>query len=234
MKKSLIILILLSISLLAQGCVSSTTNNSQGTLSLEFKVKDVSNSLLNSQSVIETQSTLQLAQINMAKMWITEVEFTSEGPNGHVAFIHEAKSEVNLIDGTSNPEIGSMVLEEGQHTSIYFGVEILDTDTFVGITLEGNLTDQTPFRLEFTSGEVFEAEADVLMVDSSNSNVALITFDPAVWFSAITSTEWANAQRDENGLVLITEEVNANLFEKIATSLDNSTEVVFPGGELDS
>lgn len=229
MKKGLFLIVLLVISVFAQGCVDSTKNNdSQGALSFEFKLQDVATSSLEPQ----TLSTTRLAQINTAKMWVTEIQFSAEGSSGSVGLSFEANSEVNLIDGIFNPEIGSMILEEGKYTNVYFGVEILDTDNFIGITLEGTLSENTPFRLEFTSGEVFEAEADILMIDANNKNVALITFDPMVWFSTITANEWDSAERNENGVILITEEVNANLFEKIATSLDNSTEATFPGGEL--
>lgn len=229
MKKGLFLIVLLVISVFAQGCVDSTKNyDSQGALSFEFKLKDVATASLEPQAL----STTRIEQINTAKMWVTEIQFSAEGSSGSVGLSFEANSEVNLIDGIFSPEIGSMILEEGKYTNVYFGVEILDTDNFIGITLEGTLNENTPFRLEFTSGEVFEAEADILMIDANNKNVALITFDPMVWFSTITANEWDSAERNENGVILITEEVNANLFEKIATSLDNSTEATFPGGEL--
>ncbi|MCH7658945.1 MAG: hypothetical protein IIB05_11590, partial [Bacteroidetes bacterium] len=73
--------------------------------------------------------------------------------------------------------------------------------------------------LEILDGSVMEART---------------TFFPSVWFANVTLTEMQNAEQDDNGVVVISESINTDIFDKMAESLDESTQATFPGAWFDN
>ena len=95
-------------------------------------------------------------------------------------------------------------------------------------------TESIPFRFLFNSGEVFESGGDLLEIPDGTVMEARTTFFPSVWFANVTLTEMQNAEQDDNGVVVISESINTDIFDKMAESLDESTQATFPGAWFDN
>ncbi len=160
--------------------------------------------------------------------WVTEVVFDAEGPEGSISVTAEQDSQVDVTTGVANPDIVAIELTGGTYESVNLGVEIRDEDAQPGIVLEGELDGQA-IRLEFNSGEVFEAEADLLEVPADEIVQVQFILDPQAWFSGVDGTA---LQVGDDGVALISETSNAGVFDTIADLLDESTESVFPGGSM--
>ncbi|MFP8488704.1 hypothetical protein ACKGJO_06335 [Gracilimonas sp. Q87] len=99
----------------------------------------------------------------------------------------------------------------------------VDNAKFFHIDIE----DQVSLHFEFNSGEVFEAEADQVEFLEESVATTQITFDPVFWFSDVTSEMLDNASRDANGVIVISETSNAEIFSNVADKLDVATQATF-------
>ncbi len=98
------------------------------------------------------------------------------------------------------------------------------------MVLNGTYTDADgvshPIRFEFNSGETFEVEKEGTITFSTNeSALAQITFDPALWFADVTNEELSRAIKDNEGVIVISETQNEEIFDIVADGLDLATEV---------
>ena len=98
------------------------------------------------------------------------------------------------------------------------------------MVLEGTYTNSNdvviPIRFEFNSGEVFEANAQVVTLSTDTDVVGKITWDALDWFSEVTASE-LDAASQFNGTIVISETSNPDIFDIVADRLDVGTEAVF-------
>jgi hypothetical protein len=162
---------------------------------------------------------------------VREVVFDGDRSGGESVSITEEKiTTIDLITGTANPPF-VMDIPAGTYTSVNLGIEIQDETSRPSVVAEGVYTNatgvSTPLRFEFNSGEVFEANSVGSVTLSQNTPAtAKISFDPHVWFSTLTRTQLDNATRT-NGVIVISESRNAELFSIVADRLDNATQAIF-------
>lgn len=137
---------------------------------------------------------------------------------------------IDFATGTTNPDISSLVFPLGTYTAIEVELELLDENNVPSVVIEGTFTDNSnqthPIRFEFNSGETFEVEKEGTIVFAEDASVlAEVKFDPATWFLGVTSENLEGAIKNENGVIVISENSNSSIFEIVADGLDMATEV---------
>ncbi len=158
---------------------------------------------------------------------IREIVFDGELADGSsVSITHEQISTIDLISGIATPEI-NIVIPAGEYTDVNLGIEIQDEDDTPSVIADGTYTDSngnvTPVRFEFNSGEVFEADFDSINFDVDTNPTAVINFSPSVWFAPVTASMLDAAERI-NGVILVNETYNKDIFDIVADKLDDATE----------
>ena len=148
-----------------------------------------------------------------------------------VSITHEQITSIDLTSGTATPPISEVLIPAGSYRSVNLGIEIYDVTDEPSIVISGTYTTfdnvAIPIRFEFNSGEVFEANASEVVLLENTKTTAKITFDPNFWFSSVTLQMLDNAVRDNNGMILINESMNSDIFILVADKLDEATQATF-------
>ncbi len=214
----------LLLSLLLFTNCSKDDDNNDATMSVSFKMKTTSTSTAKSLAVNNS------LVFHSGSVIIREIVFDGDkASGGSVSITHEQISTINLVTGIASPAV-DVIIPAGEYSSVNLGIEIQDEDDKPSVIAEGIYTDgsgiETPVKFEFNSGEVFEAEAEAHTFAAGSSAIAEIDFSPAVWFSTITGTMLDDADRVE-GVILINESTNSEIFSIVADKLDDVTDAEF-------
>ena len=181
--------------------------------------------------------TLNSLTFTNATIRVVELVFDAVGPDSSISITEPLTSTIDLINNVATPELPVVDLGPGTYTSLNMGLEIRDLDEDPGIVVEGSFNDtennSTLFSFLFNSGEVFETDAELLVILEGSVMEAKITFYPAEWFRGITAQNMLDATKDDDGIVVISGSSNTDLFEIMAAALDSSTQATFPGAIQD-
>ena len=181
--------------------------------------------------------TLNSLTFTNATIRVVELVFDAVGPDSSISITEPLTSTIDLINNVATPELPVVDLGPGTYTSLNMGLEIRDLDEDPGIVVEGSFNDtennSTLFSFLFNSGEVFETDAELLVILEGSVMEAKITFYPAEWFRGITAQNMLDATKDDDGIVVISGASNTDLFEIMAAALDSSTQATFPGAIQD-
>lgn len=124
----------------------------------------------------------------------------------------------------------------GEYEEIEIEMELLDNDALASVHIEGNFTNSndkvTPVVFHYKDDLEFsiEGEADdgeAISISAAEAPLAKITLSADSLFAHVTEAELESAQRNANDVIWISEEVNAEVYEKITEQLDNASEVEF-------
>lgn len=194
-------------------------------LSVSFRLAD--------SSAPSAQALTTNPEWTVAEARITEIVFDHDIGDDSVSYTEPTVSTVNLITGESEPPLPSYTLEPGTYKSLNFGAELLDNGTDPSIKLEGSWNGQD-IRVIFKSGEVFESFADELIVEPGQEYAIEVVLDPDQWFSTMSDSDLENADTGADGVIEISPTANDSLYDAhFAPALDQSTQVVFPGGTVE-
>ncbi len=216
-----VIIVSLLLFLITTGC----DRNKITTMSVSLKMKTKSVQISN-----KTASANNQLDFDDGYVIIREIVFDGDRVSeGAVSITHEQISKIDLMTGVATPPV-DVTIPPGEYRDINLGIEIQDEDSIPSIVAEGTYTNDsgvsTPVRFEFNSGEVFEAEASAHTFDNGSSAIAEIDFSPALWFSTVTGGMLDSAQR-VNGVILINENNNSEIFDIVADKLDDATDAEF-------
>lgn len=185
-------------------------------------------------SVEPSSTIMSAADVQFSSGFITIREIVFDGDmveGGSVSITHEQVAEIDLATGNTTPSLDAVEIPAGNYLSPYLGIELQDINDQPQMVIEGTFIDSTgaeiPLRFEFNSGEVFEAEAGQVELLEGRVATAQITFDPVFWFSGVTSEMLGNANRDTNGVIVVSETSNAEIFSNVADKLDVATQATF-------
>lgn len=130
-------------------------------------------------------------------------------------------------------------IPQGTYTSIEIEFGIIKVGQS-SITVDGVYTNtggtDVPLRFEFASAETFEifAEANdgsgTIVLDADVASSAVIRLDPVYWFDIISDNMLDNASLTNMSgtmTLLITEDINENIYDLLADRVDESSEAVF-------
>ncbi len=138
--------------------------------------------------------------------------------------------DIDFATGATTPNLSSLELPVGTFVESRVELELLDENSTPSVVIEGTFEDSNsqshPIRFEFNSGETFEVErAGTVTFDSGMNVIAEVTFDPIVWFAGVTTDMLEQADKNNDGVIVISETSNTGIFDMVADGLDLATEV---------
>ncbi|WP_300434012.1 hypothetical protein [Christiangramia sp.] len=224
---------LLMVTLIASlsACSSDENSTAQPILSVNFNTVT---SLFNTQG--QTASVSKQASggnfvFDDGFITLTAMEYEAESENDleSVEFELEQVVVIDFATGIPSPDIRAIEIPAGIYEEVSVELEILDETDEPSVVLTGTYTSpggtSTPIRFEFNSGETFEVEREGTIVFAENeSAVAQITFDPSAWFAGVTDNHMADATQYD-GVIVISESQNSEIFDLVADGLDLATEL---------
>jgi hypothetical protein len=172
--------------------------------------------------------TLRSEQLVLTRLdvWVAEVVFDADAEDRSISVTEPLEAKVDALATAERTSAVGIVLEPGTYGSPYLGVELWDDGEEPALVLEGTL-DDVPIRFVFNSGEVFEAEAERLVVEADASYAVTFDLDPRAWFNGVDA---ASLNVGADGVAEISETSNPAVFDRVADLLDETTDGRFPGG----
>lgn len=217
----------------AMTLVSCDSNDPMGEVRYTFNINK-SGTQAKAKTSESSPTVMAAADVQFSSGYITirEIVFDGDlGGGGSVSITHEQEARIDVATGNTTPSLDAVQIPAGTYLSVNLGIELQDVNDEPQMVIDGTYTDGTgtdvPLRFEFNSGEVFEAEAAQAEVSENRVATAQITFDPVFWFSDVSSEELDNASRNANGVIVISETSNAEIFSNVADKLDVATEATF-------
>jgi len=163
---------------------------------------------------------------------LSEIEYEAETDNDStsVDFELEGNVVIDFATGIPTPDIRAITIPEGTYQDVSMDLELADETGNPAIVLNGLYTSpdsmEHPIRFEFNSDEEFEVEREGSIVFAENqSAIAEITFAPSVWFAGVTDRDIANASKNTNGVIVISEDQNTAIFDIVEEGLELATEL---------
>lgn len=204
------------------------TNEDESTpkIGLEF------NTITAPSSLKSAEQETKLISFHSGFITLEEIEFEVETDNDSVEvdFNMEMNTVIDFATGETTPDISFAVIPAGTYNEMEVEIELQDEGDDPSVVLNGTYIDEDgtahDIRFEFNSGETFEIEREGTIVFSTNeSALAQITIDPAAWFTNVSNEQLSAATKDMNGVIVISENQNTEIFETVADGLDLATEV---------
>lgn len=211
---------------------STETENPQ----LSIKFNTVTSPFDVAQAQSRTSSSKQEASgsfvFNDGFITISELEYEAETENDSlsVEFEMEGIVVIDFATGIPTPDIRAITIPAGTYQEVEIEVELFDETDEPSVALNGTYTspDGTahPVLFEFNSGESFEVEREgTIVFTESQSAIAEITFDPSVWFAGVSDEHMESANKNMDGIIVISEDHNTDIFDIVAEGLDLATDL---------
>ncbi len=227
-KLKIMLVALVAFATLTSAC-KDDNSNTDAEVRYSFEVVKTSGQSKATQGLAETSS----SHLRFTDGYITirEIVFDGDIVGGKsVSITHEQVAEIDVATGNTTPSLETIQIPAGTYTSVNLGIELQDVNDQPQVVIEGFYTDtsgsEVPLRFEFNSGEVFEANASEIQLTEDRVATAQIKFDPIFWFSTITTEEFEDAVRT-NGVIIVSETSNADIFSTVADRLDVATQATF-------
>lgn len=214
--------------LLATGMImqSCSDDNEPGVAQINLEMKAQT-----TQSTINNGRTMNTGLVfNEVLLGVTEIEFETleenekeeaEGENENEGVEFEGQFVVDLINGTSTPDLGIADIAPGIYEEIEIEMEpILDGGYSIFVSFEFTNANDEVVTVEYGNSDdlEFEIEDDngfVLDVGATNQMLVLLNLDAL--FSGI---DLNTASADNDGIVRINNNSNTDLAASIAANLD--------------
>lgn len=208
--------------------VSCEKNEEESTprIGLEFSTVTTASSLKS------TKQETKMISFHSGFITLREIEFEVEVDDDslEIDFNIEMNTVIDFASGETTPDISFAEIPAGTYNEMEVEIELQDEGDNPSVVLNGTFIDANginhDIRFEFNSGETFEVEREGTVVFASNeSALAQITIDPAAWFINVSSEQLSSATKDINGIIVISETQNPDIFDVVADGLDLATEV---------
>jgi len=170
-------------------------------------------------------------QFTSGTIVLREIEFEAETEEGDSIEVNiEQIVEVDYATGATSPDISNLVFPMGTYVEARVELELQDENSDPSVVVEGTFTDADevahPIRFEFNSGETFEVEKEGNVVFGESAMIiAEITFDAEAWFAGVTIGQLTAATKNSDGVIVISETSNPDIFDIVADGLDLATEL---------
>lgn len=162
---------------------------------------------------------------------LKEVKFEYESDNDSVEVEYDLDQTV-LLDyatGATTPDISAITIPAGTYNEVEFEFELEPLDTEPAIVIEGTFTysgETTPIRFEFNYEDTFELSYEgSVTLGTDVTAVAEIVLDANAWFAAVTAEELAAANINNDGVIVISKDVNRDIFNTASDGLELATDV---------
>lgn len=230
MKKVSLIMILAA-SLIS--CSADSDFSGESKVGVEF---NTISSVITTQAINKEESFKQMTSGNLTftdgYIAISSLEFEVEAENDSIEREFEL-DQYTLIDfatGATTPDIGYITIPAGTYEEVEIEIELSEGTNEPAVLLNGTYVSPDgiahPIRFEFNSHETFEVEREgVIVLAEDQVAVTQITFDPEMWFAAVSDEDFANATVDANGVLVISDTQNTEIFNKVAEGLELASDV---------
>lgn len=209
---------------------SSDDSTDQPTLAVSFNtVTSPFSAQVQSTSLNKQSSNSGIFVFNDGFITLTAMEYEAENDSESVEFELEQIVVIDYATGIPTPDIRAIEIPAGTYEEVSVELEIYDETDEPSVVLNGTYTSPEgtsfPVRFEFNSGETFEVEREgAIIFAEGQSALAEITFDPSIWFAEVTDALMADADQSE-GVIVISETHNSEIFDIVADGLDLATEL---------
>ena len=161
---------------------------------------------------------------------IREVQFEAETSTDSVEVNLAQITKIDFATGATTPDISGLAIPAGTYSEVEVEIELQDDGDQPSMVLEGTFVDDEgvshPVRFEFNSGETFEVEREgVITFSAAESILAQITINPHIWFLGVEKEQLSLATKNAQGVIVISETQNTNIFNIAADGLDLATEL---------
>lgn len=216
--------------LIAAGIVACSSDDTADQTQIAVQFNTIQSPL-----TVSSQTRIPTSRLTFDSGFITivEMEFEAESDNNDllsVEFNLEQNTIIDFATGVSTPDINNVLIPAGIYDEVSVSIELQDETDAPSVVLFGTYLTPTgeavPVRFEFNSGETFEVEREGRIVFAGDEvAIAQITIDPVAWFAAVTDEEMTEASRNAEGVIVISETQNPDIFDIVADGLDLATEV---------
>jgi hypothetical protein len=219
-------LLLLTGALLITNACSSDSGKSP-IIDINFNTNTSTSSL----SKASNQSLANSLTFLSGTITLTQIQFEVENDEGDSVEVNiEQVVDVDFATGSTSPDLSSLELPVGTFVESRVELELLDENNNPSVVIEGTFEDSNsqthPIRFEFNSGETFEVEREgTVTFDSGMNVIAEVTFDPIVWFAGVSTNMLEEATKNNEGVIVISETSNIDIFDIVADGLDLATEI---------
>ena len=194
------------------------------------------------QSALTTQAISKESQLKQAAagtltfstghIAISSLEFEVEAENDsiEIEFEIEQNTLIDFATGTTNPDINFISIPAGTYEEVEVEIELSEGLEQPAILLYGTYVApdgvEHKIQFEFNSEETFEVEREGL-ISFAEAQVAIaqVTFDPVAWFMEVTDEQYANATKNEAGVIVVSSTENTHIFDVVADGLDLASDV---------
>ncbi|MFD2515899.1 hypothetical protein ACFSRY_18655 [Pontibacter locisalis] len=207
-------------------CDSEDTASPQAQVGLDFvtvkTAAQLNGRVASTNSLSFTSGTIVLSQV--------QFEGESDVDSLEVEFELEQDVTIDFATGATSPDISAVGFKPGTYEEIEVELELQDSGTKPAVVLNGTFTDAQgqahPLRFEFNSAETFEVEREgTITFTEGQSSMAQVTFDPTAWFAGVSAAQLSAAAKNAEGVIVISETQNTNIFDIVADGLDLATDV---------
>ncbi|MEQ8882674.1 MAG: hypothetical protein RLQ12_23745 [Cyclobacteriaceae bacterium] len=170
-------------------------------------------------------------QFTSGTIRLVQIQFQAETDEGDSIEANiEQIVEIDFATGATTPDLSDLVFPVGTYAEVEVELELQDENNDPSVVIEGTFTDANdqahPIRFEFNSGETFEVEKEGTITFAEGASVlAEVTFDPGVWFAGVSIETLSAASKNNDGVIVISETSNPEIFDTVADGLDLATEV---------
>ncbi|MEQ8240628.1 MAG: hypothetical protein RIA69_15525 [Cyclobacteriaceae bacterium] len=213
------------ISNVENSCDEQDDGSSKPTITIRFigntSAINVPSGRVESNTLQFTSGTIRLEQIQFKAE-------TDEGGSFEVDL--EQVVAIDFATGATTPELSHLVFPIGTYAEVEIELELQDEDNTPSVVIEGTFTDANdqvhPIRFEFNSDETFDVEKEGRIVFGAGANVLVeVTFDPSFWFSGVTREQLSAATKNNDGVILISETSNTEIFDIVVDGLELASEI---------
>jgi hypothetical protein len=211
---------------IASGCKKETSqaSSSSSASSMHFALNAVNTAV--SLNTVQPGPAGATSRVNgVTIQWIsgsataTLIKFEAKNAADEVEFKSTVQQTVNLFD--SNAMIGNISIPKGSYKEIEFKAELNAVSGNHSIDLEGQVSGIPGINsIHFQSDENIEIKGgkDSVTITDGNANNVKTLIDLSMASQAITTTDLSNAVQ-ANGVVLISQDINKDLYKRIVANL---------------
>ncbi|MFO8234866.1 MAG: hypothetical protein R6U04_05645 [Bacteroidales bacterium] len=196
----------------------------KATLQLEFETVTIGSNL--------KSTAASSIEFTSGHIILEEVEFETETATDSIAVDFEIESyiTIDIITRETTPDLSAVEIVPGKYEEIEIELELWDETDEPSIDMDGVWIDEEgtehPIKLLLPLGQSFslEMEGD-FTIEENTSMIAQITFDPVEWFAGEASELLPSATKDDEGVIVISPNQNADIYDKLEDAIDRTSEV---------
>lgn len=227
---SLSLMMILSVTLFS--CSTESDLNGESMVGVQFNTVPSVTTQAISKDVQLKQAASGTLTFTDGHIAISSLEFEVEAENDSIdrEFELDQHTVIDFATGATTPDIGYITIPAGTYEEVEIKIELSEGVEEPAVVLNGTYvsTDGVvhPIRFEFNSHETFEVEREGVIVLTENQ-VAMtqITFDPVLWFAQVTDEAFANATVDADGVIVVSDTQNTEIFNLVAEGLELARDV---------